>query len=317
MKKLKNFAIVVFIITITAFTSAGCAISTGQQDQAAGLTVDRELKANNIFGDIKDTGLGLEGQIMIANVGEYDFDPANVKTVREDIFVDGHFSIFDILVYLDNSGDIDMEYHFEEDLNTHVIDSINDIEYWWHIAYYDGGWPERNVFRVDHYPYKDRMYISIVGDEKEMLDRIYDVFRDEITRKNKNGGKTIIPEVIIRAPGENLLFENVEVTSHDLRSDIFKSGEGIITAIDAIMSLGDQGKLYYDLQWYESIGSAGIVKDYWVERINENASYSRCGFVYEAGSYAYEGFIGNHIHIPSDIRIINSPEYIEFFWICI
>lgn len=275
------------------------------------------MQKNNIFGDIKNTGLILEGHIMIANIGEFNFNPADVKTVRKDIFVEGHFSIFDILVYLDNSGHIDMEYHFEEYLNTHIIDSINDTKYWWHIAYYDGGWPERNVFRMDHYPYKDGMYISIVEDEKELNDGRFKVFKNEINRKNKNSGKIIIPEVIIRSPGEDLIFKNIEVTAHDLRSDIFKRGEGVIKAIDAIMSLSDQEKISYDFQWYESIGTAGMVKNYWVERINSNTAYGRCGFVYEEGSYAYHGFIGNHIHIPSDIRVINSPEYIEFFWICI
>jgi hypothetical protein len=202
-------------------------------------------------------------------------------------------------------------------MNTYIIDSINDEENWWHIAYYDGGWPERNVFRMDHYPYKDGMYISIIRYEKEMLDKIYDVFRDEITRKNKNNGKTIIPEVIIRTPDKRLVFENVEVNSHNLRSDIFQIGEGVITAIDVIMSLGEQEKISYDFKWYESMGSAGMVKNYWVERINKDAAYGSCGFVYESGSNIYHGFLGNHIHIPSDTRIINSPEYVEFFWICI
>ncbi len=30
-----------------------------------------------------------------------------------------------------------------------------------------------------------------------------------------------------------------------------------------------------------------------------------------------KGFRGNHIHLPSDTRIINSPEYVLYYWICI
>ena len=100
-----------------------------------------------------------------------------------------------------------------------------------------------------------------------------------------------------------------------MRDDVLSSN--VTTAIDVIMSLEDQEKITYELKWYESIGTAGIVKDYWVEAIDGDKSYDRCGFVYEAGSPKYAFFRGNHIHLPSDIRVLNSPEYVEFFWICI
>jgi hypothetical protein len=105
------------------------------------------------------------------------------------------------------------------------------------------------------------------------------------------------------------------VTAHNLRDDVFHSG--IITAVDVILSLGDQGKLTYGLQWYESIGTAGVVKNYWVERIDEDVAHHRCGFVYESGSNRVRGFAGNHIHLPSDTRVLNSPEYVLYFWICL
>jgi hypothetical protein len=91
---------------------------------------------------------------------------------------------------------------------------------------------------------------------------------------------------------------------------------GVITAIDVVISLAEQGKITYELQWYESIGLAKV-KNYFVQRINNDEGRGRCGFVYEAGSNAFKGFSGNHIHLPSDIRVINSPEYEEWFWICI
>jgi len=77
----------------------------------------------------------------------------------------------------------------------------------------------------------------------------------------------------------------------------------------------DQEKIEYELQWYESVGTADIVKSYWVDSIDGDKTSGRCGFVYEAGSLAFP-FAG-HIHIPPDIRAINSPEYVKYFWICI
>lgn len=108
-------------------------------------------------------------------------------------------------------------------------------------------------------------------------------------------------------------FVNVEVTAHNTRNDAFR--EGVINALDVILSLGDQGKIKYELQWYERIASASVVESYWVEAIDEDKASGRCGFVYEAGSLEFP-FAG-HIHVPTDIRAFNSPEFVKFFWICI
>jgi hypothetical protein len=233
--------------------------------------------------------------------------------VRPDIFKPGYFSIFDIVVYLDSINSIELVHHFDKSMNTHVIDSINNQTDWWYYAYYDGGWRENNAFRMDHYPFKDNSTIRLYQESKSTIDKIHEVYKNEIIRKDANGGELIIPEVIISGPTTDLTFKNVEVTAHNLRNDSFQ--DGIITAIDVIMSLGDQNKITYDLKWVETIASADPVKDYWVYRINNDEQYDTCGWVYEAGAWEMGG--RNHIHIPSDQRIINSPEYEEWFWICI
>jgi hypothetical protein len=208
-----------------------------------------------------------------------------------------------------------MEYHLDKELNTYVIDSINGENNFWYEAYYDGGWPENNVFRMDHYPVKEKMTIKIFQTSDSEINDYYSIFRNEVSRKKENNGNIIIPEVLIRSPTNNLRLRNVLVTPHNLRNDVFQNG--VITAIDVIMSLSDQEKLNYNLKWYDSIGSAEVVRDYWVEAINDDVAHGRCGFVYEAGSEKFNGFRGNHIHIPSDIRVLNSPEYVEWFWICL
>jgi hypothetical protein len=252
------------------------------------------------------------GTIDIEGIGQFAFDPAAIETSRSDIFNEGYFSIFDVLVYLDQQGSINMDYHFDPNMNTHVIDSINSIANWWYAAYYDGGWYEANMFRMDHYPYKPQMTILIEQIDESLLTGIYTSFTNEIIRKQLNGGQVIIPRVtVVDCNGVQTDYNDVNVVAHNLRDDTFK--EGTITAIDAIFSLADQGLLTYDLQWYDSIGTAGIVRSYWVQRIDGCLSTGRCGFVYEEGTEAF-GWL-NHIHIPSDYRVINSPEYERWFWI--
>jgi hypothetical protein len=267
---------------------------------------------NSVSGEATEAVPASGGRIHIEGLGDFDFDPAAVQTVREDIFAAGNFSIFDILAHLDEGGLIDMDYHFDAGMNTNVIDAIDGREYWWYVAFYDGGWEENNNFRMDHYPYKERMYIRLFPSDKFTLDIKYAAFREEIVRNESNSGKIIIPEVIILGPDGTKRFEDVEVKPHDLRTDTFQPG--VITAIDVIMTLGDEGRLSYDLQWRESVGSAEVVRSYWVSRIDEDVSYGSCGFVYEAGNW---GMRGNHIHIPADSRVINSPEYEQWFWICL
>lgn len=273
------------------------------------------MEENRIIGTVKEREYTLQGRITIRPFGEFDFDPAEVVSVRDDIFREGHFSVFDVLVHLHESGAIDLQYHFDEQTNTYMIDAINKETNYWYMAYYDGGWSENNSFRMDHFPYKDRMHIRLSQYNAEVIDRIYEVFKDEVQRRRENDGKVVVPRVIVSGPSTRLEFENVTVTAHDLRKEQFQ--EGVITAIDVIMSLGDEGRLSYDLRWYDSIGSAEVVRNYFIDRVNTDIASGRCGFVYESGSLKFRGFTGNHIHLPADSRVLSSPEYVEFFWICI
>jgi len=246
---------------------------------------------------------------------DYFFNTTDVISIRPDIFTEGHFSIFDILVHLDTRGSIDMDYHFDASMNTHVIDSLNGETGWWYNVWYSGGWPERSAFRMDHYPWKEGTTLNFFKESESFLDQRYNVFRQEITRKQNNSPDLIIPTVRIFSRTFSETHYNVSVTAHNLRNDTFQLG--VITAIDVIMSMGDQGLLTYQLTWYDSVGDADIVRDYWVTAINFDTASGTCGYVYESGSHNFEGFSGNHIHIPQDYRPLNSPEYYETFWICL
>ncbi len=270
---------------------------------------------NRILGEPSGEQWGSSAVVSVEGVGTIRFDPTQVRSKRPELFQEGHFSLFDVLVHLHQKGHFTMEYHFDESLNTYVIDALNGSGHWWYSAYYDGGWPERSVFRMDHYPYKDAMVIQFRTTSPEFLAEVYQTYRDEVKRRQQSGGRVVIPTVELRGRTFTKRFDNVEVIAHNLRNDVFV--EGTVTAIDVILTLGAAGLITYELQWYDSIGTADIVRSYWVNGINGDSSEGRFGFVYEAGSPSYRFFRGNHNHIPSDIRVINAPEYLEYFWICI
>jgi len=254
--------------------------------------------------------------VDIKGIGEFSFSSVEVTTVRPDIFQPGHFSVFDVLVQLHKQGDIQLEYHYDGAMDTHIIDAIDGQPHWWYEVRYSDGWYETNVFRMDMYPYKDDTDIRLFRENSEYIARICRTFGEEIRRLMQNDGQVIIPEVVIDGPKTNFNFTDVEVRAHGMRSDLLQPG--VLTALDILLSLGEQGELSdITLTWYDRIGGADPVDSYWTEQIDEDVAFGGCGFVYETGPREFSGFSGSHIHIPSDVRTIVSPEYALWFWICL
>ena len=258
--------------------------------------------------------------VNIRGIGRFPVRAAGVETLRSDIFQPSHFSVFDLLVHLHKQGEIDLLYHFDGSMNTHVIDSINGEESWWYEAHYDNGWFERNVTRMDMYPVKDGMFVTLSRERTDRLAAIYQSFAEEVNRLEGNGGRVVIPEVVIRGPRRTAIFRDVVVAPHGIRSDVLQPE--VITGVDILLSLGEQGKLSgLRLTWYDQIGSADPVDSYFTEHIgideDSSMAFGSCGFVYELGPRTFGGFSGSHVHIPSDVRAIVSPEYAEWFWICL
>jgi hypothetical protein len=255
------------------------------------------------------------GKVSIEGIGEFSFDSKQIQTLRPDIFRPEHFSIFDVLAYLDEQGDIEVEYHFDGSMNTYFIDAINGQPHWWYQVKYSGGWFESNTFRMDMYPYKNNTEIRVYQQDEEYLSRICGTFRDEVLKLMQNKGQVIIPEITISTSNTRQTFTGVEVVAHDVRNDVLQPG--VITALDVLLSLGEQGKLSrLKLTWYERISDSDPVDSYWVEQIDVNEAYNGCGFVYETGPLEFSSR-GNHIHLPSDVRVIVSPEYALWYWLCI
>ncbi|MFX0181851.1 MAG: hypothetical protein ACFE95_02115 [Candidatus Hodarchaeota archaeon] len=307
-RKVLGILIIGFIIVGSLFLGA-LFLSLPNDDTPNDLNDNEDLPKSPSRGNC--TLPILMGKVTIAGIGEFSFNASKVPTLRPDIFNEGYFSVFDVLVYIGNQSKITIQYHFNDSMNTFVVDSLNNKTNWWYRAHYDGGWTESNIFRMDHFPYKDKMTITVFQESEKALHDRYVVFTKEVQQKKENNNSVIVPEVtIVDSKSSRIVFSNVTITPHNIREDMLKADT--ITAIDVILSLTDQGKIVSKIQWYESIGTAEIVEDFYVVQINNDVSSGFCGFVYEEGS---KGYAYNHIHIPSDIRVLNSPEYVLWFWI--
>ena len=257
------------------------------------------------------------GTIIVEGLGEFTFNPLEIETVRPDVFAPGHFSVFDVLVDLSSKGWFTMEYHYEECLKTHIIDRLDGRMNWWYRAHYSSGWYELNAFRMDMYPYKDGTRVLLRQQTDDFMGRLYTSFADEVRRRSLNQERIVIPEVRIGP----VVHSNVPVSAHDVRSDVL--APGTVTALDVLLSLADQEKIdAMKLTWYGNIGTADPVDSFWVEQIDDGddlfddeASAETGGWVYETGSRDFSGFQGNHIHVPADVRVIVSPEYMMWYWL--
>ena len=254
--------------------------------------------------------------VRIQDVGTFEFDSGLVTTVRPDIFQSGHYAMFDVLLHLPRQGDIVLQHHLDQEMDTHIVDTINDKPGWWYQTYYAGGWPERNVLPMDMYPYKPSTHLTFYRENESRLAALLQVLRDEAARLKANNGQVILPEVTIRSPAKSWQFRDVAVRSHHVRPDLFQPGH--VTALDIILSLGEQGHFSKaKLTWYDRIGRADPVDSFWLEQLDEAIAHGGCGFVYETGPKEFSGFAGSHIHLPMDARLIGSPEYALWFWICL
>ena len=257
------------------------------------------------------------GSIEVEGLGSFSFNPSRITSLRPDIYRPGYFSVFDVVAYLADEGWFTMTYHFDRCLDTYVIDRLDGRMDWWYRANYAGGWAETNATRMDYYLYKDGMSISLATRPQEYMAELYDSFAGEVLRKSLNLGRVVIPEVRLGT----VVHRDIPVSAHGVRADVFQPY--VVTALDVLLSLADQEHIRgLKLTWYSDLGAAIPVDSFFVEQIDdgdgvydEESSPQRGGWVYETGSLDFSGYQGSHLRVPSDIRVIYSPEYITWYWI--
>jgi hypothetical protein len=265
------------------------------------------------------------GSIEIRGVGTFTYDPAEITSLRPDLFADGRFSAFDVLVQIAASAQIDLQYAYDEAEATYLIQSINGLDGWWYDVQLPGGAYERTAQRIDAYPVKDGASIYVYLEDPARLAAIEASFREEVALRQAHNGQVIVPLVTIKGPRSTITFSDVLVTAHDARPDVFQPG--VITALDVLLSLGAQGKIAgLDLTWHTTVAGVPGVNHYMVDWISApdllGQQDSSCGYMDEAATEGLRGFLTPHshatteIHLSSDLEVLVSPGYVEWQWLC-
>jgi hypothetical protein len=266
------------------------------------------------------------GTLEIRGLGRLSFDPAAITTLRPDIFMPGHFSVFDVLVYLSQSVGFELAYAFDEASQTHVIQSLSGLTGWWYDAHYEGGGFDKTVVRMDVFPVKDGMSIILYLEDPARLDAIQTHFREEVNRLAANEGTVVIPVVMLQSAATAAEFHDVVVTAHDARLDVFQPGT--ITLLDVLLSLGDLGALTgLGLEWRESDGEIAVVDGIYVVSIQSESFAPEvtgsCVLAHQVQGETIGEFLSphshtmSHIHLTADLEVLVSPEAVEWSWICL
>ncbi|TFH08197.1 MAG: hypothetical protein E4H08_08220 [Candidatus Atribacteria bacterium] len=266
------------------------------------------------------------GVLEIRGLGELTFDPAAMTTLRPDIFVPGHFSVFDVLVYLSETEGFELDYSFDEELQTHVIHSLSGLSGWWYDAHYEGGGFDKTVVRMDQFPVKDGMSILLYLEDPARLDAITEHFKEEATRSADIGGEIILPLVTLQSSTVAAEFRDVVVTAHNARLDVFQPGT--VTMLDVLLSLGEAGVLTeLGLDWRDSDGDIVVVDGYYVVSIQAEGfspeTTGSCVLTHQIQGGTIGAFLSphshtmSHIHLTADLEVLVSPEAVEWLWICL
>ncbi|ABV36749.1 hypothetical protein Ssed_2140 [Shewanella sediminis HAW-EB3] len=238
-------------------------------------------------------------------------------SARADIFVNGHYSVFDVLRYLAlTRDDIKLENvidYKDTDLDTYQftiswdqngdgIFDAQDIESFnssgWHFRFkFDGGELRRITGSLDgvgpegeaHYERMDQFWVQPGMDLRfqpfnaEMTARRIWVMKQEMERYRQAGNKVILPELVASFDGGKsyeTLVTDLEVTAHNIRPDIFQPG--VITGIDAFLSAKDMEHDFV-INYWPTVASKAPVGHYALFSVNGKNSRVGAGWTTRFG----------------------------------
>lgn len=306
-----------------------------------------DLKTNSVLNTQTTIAPIPKSQVQIGS-NTYTFNPAffSIKTVRPDIFAEGYYSMFDVILAVAAANNILIEYHWDESCMTHWITKINNVSanYWYHFSYDAGSGnnAELNYKRANRWDealWRPGVWIKIVNNEN--VAEIRNEYTEEINREKKSG--KIIPSVKFTINPSNYKgnptgsgrvsvsreFKDVLITAHNLRSTGFKSPyskpfkPGVVTSMDIPLSLMDSGNLTaFTNVFYNYFGGKYIDSYYIVELgfpgIGNVHSSGRQGIVYVTENGTFQRLPNDadiKMHMTSDIHVIHSPDFSYWRWI--
>lgn len=277
----------------------------------------------------------------------YLFDPKqyNITSTRPDVFNIGFYSVFDVILAVAAKNNIKIEYVYDSTRKTHFITKIDTTaaDYWYHFAYHSGEEQKQEITyrranRWDELLWKPGTNIELVTGEN--LTEIMKEYLEEINREKQQGNIIPLVTFLIKPskyrgnPTEaerdsfKLVFKDVKLTAHNLRASNANNPykkpfkPGVITSIDILYSLKDQGKMDVVTSAYFDRINNNLIECFYVNEMSfpnvgkAHASGSH-GFIYitENGSYtSLPNYADSKFDINADISVLHAQDFSYWRW---
>ncbi|WP_299794836.1 hypothetical protein [uncultured Shewanella sp.] len=277
-----------------------------------------DAKALNIV-NVLEPAIVIDAEKMNALL-QTNPDGLGKGTARPDIFVDGHYSVFDVLRYLaltredikldsitpynetglDTYGfTVSWDQNGDGIFDTQDINSFNSPD--WHFKFkFDGGELRRitggldgvgpegeaNYERMDQFWVQPGMHLRFQPLNPEMTARRKWAMQQQMNRYQQAGNKVVLPELVASIDNGKTyqtLVKDLEISAHNLRPDIFQPG--VITGIDAFLSAKDLGHDFV-INYWPTVASKAPVEHYALFRVKGTASRVGAGWTTRLGEKA-------------------------------
>jgi hypothetical protein len=281
---------------------------------------------------------------ILGQVFPFDSSEYEISSSRPDVFAEGYYSMFDVILAVAERNGIAIEYDFDATRKAHFISTINNVpgNYWYHFSYDTEANNQeignRRANRWDELLWRPGVWIQVV--EGENLDEIKTEYLEEIERETVVGH--VIPDVTITiAPSDYMgnppnsgrimvskNFTDVLVTPHNLRSLGSPSPyskpfqPGVVTSLDIPLSLMDQGELTVAMSVFYTYLAGLYIESYFVVALGfpeEGIAHAsgRQGFVYTTENGTLEDLPNDadrRFHVTCDIAVLHAPDFSRWRW---
>ncbi|MBL0177080.1 MAG: hypothetical protein IPP94_17810 [Ignavibacteria bacterium] len=134
----------------------------------------------------------MQGSAVVIRGTAHPFDAAafDIRTTRPDIFSEGYYSLFDMLLAVAASKGIVLAWHWDAACGTHFIDSVDGAagSFWYRFSYDAGSGTQaelgnRREIRWDELLYQPGAWVQLVTGEN--LDELKNEYREETARERR------------------------------------------------------------------------------------------------------------------------------------